>query len=192
MNGLSSSLFRLPSNPPGARTSLKRQGCSLNDVCLPRPLPRPLLTGPSLFPLSLCSIYPAPSEDPSTTATLSVVSLPRECHRVFIYLVFARTYTDTAVRLGHYYLAWYLTKKVMAVPFSVSTCLYHKKEHAAFFSSYGCAISPVSCRCSLRVDIIQGKLRHPGTRNDFNYDPPVPTSYIAIGISANKHNSSTW
>ena len=144
------------------------------------------------FPLSRFSMCPVPSEDPSTTAASSMVCSPRECHRVFIYLVFARTYTDTAVRLGHYYLAWYLTKKVMAVPFSVSTCLYHKKEHAAFFSSYGCAISPVSCRCSLRVDIIQGKLRHPGTRNDFNYDPPVPTSYIAIGISANKHNSSTW
>ena len=123
----------------------------------------------------------------TTRRSSSVVRSPWECHRVFICIVFCAHVGAATSTLRHHYWFWHLTKKAH---FSVSTYLYHKKEHAGFFSCHGCAIAPAYDLCFIRVDIKQIILR-PSKLKLINHTPPSwhPT---AIGISAKKSRMATW
>ena len=89
--------------PPSFKPALDEDPSTAANVPTERRLPASPPPASTLdrslsFPLSLCSIYPAPSEDPSTTAASPVVCSPCECHRAFIFVVVC-VYVGTTVRL---------------------------------------------------------------------------------------------
>ena len=85
---IGSSLFRLPFNPPWAKTRLQQQVCSLNDVCLPHPLLRPLPMGPSSSRFVYVPSTPHRARTRQQQPHHQWFAHHARCHRVLIYLVF--------------------------------------------------------------------------------------------------------